>query len=212
MGVIKRGILGGFKGRVANVVGSSWKGVAYMKSLPLSVSNPNTAGQQTQRGKFGQAVEFAKSILTACIKPLWDRWAQQMSGYNAFIKENIDNFDATDLDTPEDLIIASGVIDVEPVSAVVFHSSDDTVAFQWTDNSGSGNKLATDELYIVCYNATTKSVGAVATGIARSVEAYDDVANIAIGTGNVCHLYTAFRRADGSEVSDSTHNEHTAVL
>jgi len=30
MGTIKRGILGGFSGKVANVVGTSWKGIALL--------------------------------------------------------------------------------------------------------------------------------------------------------------------------------------
>ncbi len=40
MGIIKRGILGGFSNKVANVVGSSWKGINTMRALPLSVANP----------------------------------------------------------------------------------------------------------------------------------------------------------------------------
>lgn len=38
MGTIKQGILGGFSGKVGNVVGASWKGIDYIRSLPSSVS------------------------------------------------------------------------------------------------------------------------------------------------------------------------------
>ena len=31
MGTIKQGILGGFSGKVGTVVGSSWKGISYMR-------------------------------------------------------------------------------------------------------------------------------------------------------------------------------------
>ena len=37
MGKIKQGILGGFRGTVGTVVGSSWNGIAYMKGKPQSV-------------------------------------------------------------------------------------------------------------------------------------------------------------------------------
>ena len=59
MGVIKQGILGGFSGKVANIVGSSWKGIPVIKSLPLSVANPQTAAQTTQRNKLKGVVEAA---------------------------------------------------------------------------------------------------------------------------------------------------------
>jgi hypothetical protein len=45
MGKIKQGILGGFKGKVGTVIGSSWNGIAYMRGLAQSVKNPKTAGQ-----------------------------------------------------------------------------------------------------------------------------------------------------------------------
>ena len=55
MGTIKKGILGSFSGKVGNIVGASWKGIAYIRSLPASVRNPRTVKQVTQRSKFIQA-------------------------------------------------------------------------------------------------------------------------------------------------------------
>jgi hypothetical protein len=39
MGTIKKGILGGFSGRVGTIAGASWKGIAYMCSLPQKTCN-----------------------------------------------------------------------------------------------------------------------------------------------------------------------------
>ena len=52
MGKIKQGILGGFKGKVGTVIGSSWNGISYMRGIAQSVKNANTAAQQTQRAFF----------------------------------------------------------------------------------------------------------------------------------------------------------------
>ena len=52
MGKIKQGILGGFRGTVGTVVGSSWNGVAYMKGKPQSVKNPRSDAQVQQRTFF----------------------------------------------------------------------------------------------------------------------------------------------------------------
>jgi hypothetical protein len=40
MGKINQGILGGFSGKVGNVVGGSWKGIEYMRVIPASIANP----------------------------------------------------------------------------------------------------------------------------------------------------------------------------
>jgi len=63
MGTIKQGILGGFSGKVGNVVGASWKGIDYIRSLPSSVSNPRTPGQVTQRTKFSMVQSFLTSMI-----------------------------------------------------------------------------------------------------------------------------------------------------
>lgn len=63
MGKIKKGILGGFSGRVGNVIGGSWKGIDYMRSEATSISDPKTAKQLEQRSKFRVAVEFAKNCV-----------------------------------------------------------------------------------------------------------------------------------------------------
>ena len=58
MGTIKQGILGGFSGKVGTVVGSSWKGISYMRGRAQSVRNPRTEGQMEQRSKFAQVLEL----------------------------------------------------------------------------------------------------------------------------------------------------------
>ncbi|HEY4789403.1 MAG TPA: DUF6266 family protein, partial [Bacteroidales bacterium] len=62
MGVIKQGILGGVAGKVGTVIGGSWKGINYLRSIPTSVANPNTAKQQDQRTKFSTVLSFLKPL------------------------------------------------------------------------------------------------------------------------------------------------------
>lgn len=120
MGIIKRGILGGFSGRIGNVVGSSWKGLAVVKSLPLSVANPRTTAQTTQRSKFSNTVAFGSLLLTNFIKPLWDRAAVHMSGFNAFVKANVGLMPSGPLPDYSGLILSEGplgTLDVTNVDA-----------------------------------------------------------------------------------------------
>ena len=71
MGTIKKGIMGGFSGKVGNIVGASWKGIAYIRSLPASVHNPRTEKQVTQRTRFslmGRLLKMLTPILRIGLK------------------------------------------------------------------------------------------------------------------------------------------------
>ena len=88
MGIIKRGILGGVANKIGNVVGSSWKGIATLRSLPLSVANPRTLAQRTNRNSFTLMSKLGSEVLSTVCQPLWNRDAKQMSGFNAYVMNN----------------------------------------------------------------------------------------------------------------------------
>lgn len=67
MGTIKQGILGGFSGKVGTAIGSSWKGISYMRGRAQSVKNPRTEGQMEQRSKFALTLDF---LLLATLRQL----------------------------------------------------------------------------------------------------------------------------------------------
>ena len=62
MGKISQGVLGGFSGKIGNVVGGSWKGIDYMRIKPASVANPRTAAQVDQRSKFSIVLNFLQPM------------------------------------------------------------------------------------------------------------------------------------------------------
>ena len=84
MGKISQGIWGGFSGKVGPVVGSRWKNICYIRSLAARVSNPNTARQRCQRGKFRTVVGFLKTILPY-IQIGFSGYEQNKSAYNAAV-------------------------------------------------------------------------------------------------------------------------------
>jgi hypothetical protein len=205
MGVIKQGILGGFSGKVAGVVGSSWKGIAVIKALPLSVANPKTAAQIAQRGRFSNVVSFGVLILATVLKPLWDRFAQQMSGFNDFIKTNIDLFDAETPDPVADLVISKGKMAATTITNSSFNDTPNEVEVTWANDSGEGLKLATDLATLVVVNATSGEVKGFATANVRSDTAASGLLMELITPGDVIHTYLAFKRADGTVVSNTAY-------
>ena len=56
------GINGPFSGKIGKVVGSSWKGINYMKGLPDFTSTIPTEGQLGQRNKLGMVSSWLKPM------------------------------------------------------------------------------------------------------------------------------------------------------
>ena len=63
MAIVKDGILGGFSGKVGNIVGLTLNGVPIMRAAPKASQKPPTEKQRLQRLKFSLAIEFTKPFL-----------------------------------------------------------------------------------------------------------------------------------------------------
>lgn len=107
MAKIKAGILSKVSGKVAGVVGATWKGQNYLREL-VKPSNPNTALQQAQRGLMSAVVKCARNFSGDVFKPYLDKFLKNMSGYNWFVKENIKKFGGTDNALTAALVFAFG--------------------------------------------------------------------------------------------------------
>lgn len=205
MAIIKRGILGGFSKKIGNVVGSSWKGIAVMKSLPLSVANPKTASQTAQRTRFKAVGQFASVILVSCIKPLRDRFATEQSGYNTFVSKNIDTFVGATLQTPQDLSISEGNLTPVETLTVAGTVSTNVIRFGWDDNSAVGNASTDDRFFVVVYNKTQDWVEGFNTGRLRESLQCDVNLSKDIDAGDDVHVWASFRKVDGTIVSDTAY-------
>ena len=90
MGKIGRGILGGVSGKVANVVGSRWKGIDYIRAKPLSVANPRTLLQVNQRTKFALVLRFLQPNLNF-VKIGYKNYAVKKSQFNSAMSYILNN-------------------------------------------------------------------------------------------------------------------------
>lgn len=61
MGKIVQGILWGLSGKVAVVIGGSWKGIDYIRIKPSSLENPRTDGQVNQHNNFTITLEYLQA-------------------------------------------------------------------------------------------------------------------------------------------------------
>ena len=90
MGTIKQGILGGFSGKVGTVIGSSWKGISYMRGQAQHVKNPRSAGQVNQHTKFALVMGFLQPVVPY-IRIGYKSQAAKQTEFNAAFSYTIKN-------------------------------------------------------------------------------------------------------------------------
>lgn len=211
MASISRGILGGFSGRVANVVGSSWKGIATMRALPLSVLNPRTAAQVGNRTRFGSLSVFSAAILTTIVKPLNDRFASMMSGYNLFTSRNKEAFTSEGVFVPENLVLSSGKLG-DAVIAGVTMSGVDQLIVTFPGTPQGAYEQGSDRAYILVVNGAAEISGVSAGIVQRSAGHAVVTVDASLISPSDCEIYLSFLRSDGTMVSNSAHGSKYAVL
>lgn len=62
MGIVRNGILGGFRKKVGNITGSYFRNLNVIKTLPRPSGKPPTVDQINQRIKFGLVTSFLSSL------------------------------------------------------------------------------------------------------------------------------------------------------
>ena len=151
MAIIRSGVLGNTRGKVAGVVGSQWKDKNYLREY-VKPANPNTVAQQTQRGKMSDCVEFSKTLVGPVFNAYTDKFQKSMSGFNFFIKQSISEFDGSPVYA--NLKLTEGKLyPLQEVAAVY----DDALGFQTTtwDEAIGNNGALTDAVYGAAYNTDT---------------------------------------------------------
>jgi len=210
MGKISQGILGNVSGKVGSVVGSSWKGIGTVKIMPSSVANPQTAGQVEQRARMSSVVLFAQSLLSAWIKPLWDRFASKMSGYNLFVQKNIALFATGGLSDPSLLVMSVGNMPATAITSVAETSDSAIFDISWGTDT-EGYHLSSDIAYVCLFNET-QNVLAFETSQTRA----DGTASVTLPTevveGDILHIWLVFKRANGLYVSLSSYLSFNTLM
>jgi len=203
MGTIKKGILGGFSGKVGTVVGASWKGIAYMRSLPQKVKNPRTLPQRSQRSKFALALAMLQPM-TGFLRTGWKLYAHRQSPFNAAMSYTMANavsgvYPNYEID-PSKVLVSRGALATVTDTFVSF--DDGKIQFQWDDNSDRDSAKPTDKALIAILNlakgeAVTDNAGAVRPDCVQNVIVPPEWA------GDEVHTYMGFISEDGKEVANS---------
>lgn len=139
MAKIKAGILSKVSGKVAGVVGGTWKGTNYLREL-VKPANPNTPLQQAQRGKMSFVVAVARQLVGDVLNPYLNKFCKTMSGYNWFCKENIKRLEGTPLKFTSAPVLSFGTLQSGSVQASGA-DADYGISFSTIPSVPSGHKL-----------------------------------------------------------------------
>lgn len=207
MGKYKKGILGAFSGKVGTVIGSSWKGIEYMRSLPKASTKAPTDLQMIQRAKFGLVSGYFRPV-SELLNLGFQSLANGKSGYNVATSDFIANaitgtYPNFEIDYSKVLFSKGTLTGAYSVAAL----SDDpgSVNVTWTDNSESGTAKATDKMVIVVYNPLKgQFVYNLNSGAVRSAGA-DTLTMPAEFTGDTVEVWMAFMTPDKKTFSTSIH-------
>jgi len=198
MGKYNQGILGPFTGKVGSVVGSSWKGVNYIKSLP-GPNSSNSEGQQKQRSRFKAVVSFASSLLETLIRPVWNLSAGKMTGYNLFVKTNMPAFDESgELSKHSQFRASVGSLSL-PANMRIQDDAEVSsgIEITWKDESATGIGNAKDKLHLLVMSASRVHI--IHSDAVRS----DQSAEITLPVDpGATHVYAFFGTREEDEFSE----------
>ncbi len=204
MGKISQGILGGFSGKVGNVIGGNWKGIDYMRVRPASVSNPQTEGQVDQRSKFSTVLGFLQP-LRGFLKIGFRGYAIKMTEFNSAMSYNVKNavigvYPDYVIDFESALISRGGLTGA--LNPTVNSPAVGQVQFNWVDNSIDGNARPTDRAMVLVYNPARNEAVYVTDGSARSIGNHTLTVPDQY-SGDTVYTFIAFISEDRKEVSNS---------
>ena len=212
MGTIKQGILGGFSGKVGTVIGSSWKGISYMRGRAQNVKNPRTEGQMEQRSKFSLTLEFLKPI-TAYIRTGYKMYANKQTAFNAamsyIVKNAVSGIYPNYMLDFSQVLVSRGTL-TQPLNANATMSAG-KVSVSWTDNSGQGDAQPIDVAMPLAFN-TDKGEAVFSTNSATRADQLAELTFPVDWVGDTVEIYIGFISADGINVANSLYLGSNIVI
>ena len=173
MGKIKQGILGGFKGKVGTVIGSSWNGIAYMKGQAQSVRNPKTAAQMTQRNFFKEVQELAAQISNEQLAFLFPNSPKNMTRRNMLAQQLAADPIITDNEKHVNLssLTTIGNAPTAELPTVTIEANENFLNIFWQDETDIRSLHANEYPTVFVANVTKKKIFLVNSTVALGSEA-----------------------------------------
>lgn len=202
MGKIKQGILGGFKGKVGTVIGSSWNGIAYMKGQAQNVKNPKTPAQMIQRDFFKEVQELAGQFSNEQLAFLFPNSPKNMTRRNALAQQlaadPIVTEDAKHVDLAN--LNSIGNAATADMPDVTVAAAGENLTISWNGDSDFRSEHADEYPTIFVANVTQKKVYLVNSTAAIGATGAQSF-NVGLAAyGEATDTFSGFMLATGSKI------------
>lgn len=192
MGRIKKGILGGFSGKVSYVVGASWKGVDYMRGLPAPSIKPSTDKQLAQRNKMALLRGFllgVGDIVETCFQNI-SKYTPMNDALSYNMLNTIDGVYPDQSVNFKQLIFSKGELLGAWLPKIVSTKSN-SVDFSWKNGNFTPLCAADDQVTLVVYDPVEKEFCILEKAALRE----DKAARLLLPAnfnGHTLHCYISF--------------------
>jgi hypothetical protein len=210
MARIGRGILDIFSGTLGTVVGSSWKGIEYMRSKSRKKRKSFTEEQLEQQKRFSFGVKFMnimRDLFQTTFKGHEDEMTQVNNALSHLLKNAMTGTSPNLRIDYSQLYVAKGSIP-QPKNGAATAPTPGEISFTWTDNSNIGKAKETDIAVLVVFCDELQEVEyAIGTATRNGGSATLAVPQFA---GKIVHTWLAFLSDKKKEASPSVFTgEHT---
>lgn len=154
-----KGALGSFSGKLGNVVGSNWRNIGYLRSLPRPSKKPASPLQLAQRAKFGLVTSFLSTIKDVLNIGFGDAKRGRTTGFNEAVKMMLNEavigqYPDYEIDY-EKLTLSKGSL-AGLMSLEFVEESPMEIVFSWEFLPNSFNSFEDDDVIILIYNKPKK--------------------------------------------------------
>jgi hypothetical protein len=210
MAIFKKGILGGFSGKVGTVIGFNWKGRDVMRRVPTHVHDPQTDAQRSVRQRFSLVNHFCAACLPT-VQVGFAANAGNISEYNVAVRENYNNgciqgtLDNFSLDYSRVALSHGQHVNPTGINAAMSGDGSNTINVTWTDNSSTDQSIASTDIVMICVFNPTLTASTSNNGDFTRRDQIGTISYPATWSGHTVEVFVITRSADGQLMSPTAY-------
>ena len=206
MAKFNQGINGPFSGKLGTVVGATWNGIPYMRSLPIRTAKA-TEGEKANRARFKIAQQWLSPILHF-VRVGFAEYTPTVKGFIAaksyLMKNAMEGTGAESRVNPILMKVSFGDLPLSNNISVQLSEDKESLQFSW-DTADVTEGSRKDQVMMLAYNVE-KGRAFFNTFGALRYTGTDSLKLPAIAKkDSTWHIYVAFVAADRSRQSDSVY-------
>ena len=205
MAKFHHGINGPFSGKLGTVVGATWKGIPYMRSLPIRTAKA-TAGEKANRARFTIAQQWLSPLLDF-VRVGFKGYTPTVEGFIAaksyLMKNAMEGTGAESHVNPILMKVSFGDLSLSDNIALQLSADKKSLQFNW-DTAIVKEGSHKDQVMMLAYNIEKRFAYFNTFGALRYTGT-DSLKLINAKKDSTWHIYVAFVAADRSRQSDSVY-------